>query len=58
MFAIEQNAFANYLTAIIALAALKDSPAGNLGPGYEAMRKSAEIYEKLGSANDAFAPKQ
>jgi hypothetical protein len=57
LFAIEQNAFANYLTAIITLTALKDSPAGNLGPGYEAMRKSAENYEKLGQANDAFAPR-
>jgi hypothetical protein len=56
LFAIEQNAFANYLTAIIGLTAFKDSPAGNLGPGYEALRKSAEIYEKLGSANDAFPP--
>jgi hypothetical protein len=56
LFAIEQNAFANYVTAIIPLAAVKDSPAGNLGPAYEALRKSAEIYEKLGPANDAFAP--
>ena len=56
LFAIEQNAFANYLTAIIALTALKDAPAGGLGPGYEAMRRSAEIYEKLGPANDAFPP--
>jgi hypothetical protein len=56
LFAIEQNAFANYLTVIIPLTALKELPAGNLGPGYEAMRKSAEIFEKLGSANDASAP--
>jgi hypothetical protein len=56
LFVSEQNAFANYLTAIVGLTALKDAPAGNLGPGYEAMRKSAEIYEKLGPANEAFAP--
>jgi hypothetical protein len=55
-FAIEQNAFANYLTAIVGLTALGNPPAGNVGPGYEAMRRSAEIYEKLGPANDAFAP--
>jgi hypothetical protein len=56
LFAIEENAFANYLTTIIGLTALKEAPAENLKPGYEAMRRSAEIYEKLGSADDAFAP--
>jgi hypothetical protein len=46
-FFVEQNAFANYLTTIIGLAGLPDA---------EVLNRSAEIYEKLGPANEAFAP--
>jgi hypothetical protein len=47
LFLIEQNAFANYLTMIIGLAGV---------PNDAVMNKSAEMYEKLVSANEAFAP--
>ena len=56
LLAIEQNAFSNYLVAIVGVAALKDPAGGEASAGYAAMLKSAEIYEKLGPANEAFAP--
>src|SRR5262249_11121391 len=46
IYAIEQVAFGNYLTALIGIEAFKDA----------AMSKSASIYESLGPANEAFAP--
>jgi hypothetical protein len=57
LFAIEQIAFGNYLTAIVAVTALKpDQATPDNGQGYAAMNKSASIYENLGPANEAFAP--
>ena len=54
---IEQTAFGNYLTAIVAVIALKDDHTGaDREQAYAAMEKSASIYENLGSAKDAFAP--
>jgi hypothetical protein len=44
---VEQNAFANYLTMIVGLAGLPDNPV---------LSRSAERYEKLQPANEAFAP--
>lgn len=57
-FLIEQNAFANYLTTVVGLTALNNPAGGEPSPGYAAMSKSADIYEKLGPANEAFAPLQ
>ncbi len=57
LFTIEQTAFGNYLTAIVAVIALKDDhTAPDREQAYAAMDKSASIYENLGSAKDAFAP--
>lgn len=57
LFTTEQTAFGNYLTAIVAVIALKDDHTGpDREQAYAAMDKSASIYENLGSANDAFAP--
>ncbi|MEA2943508.1 MAG: hypothetical protein QOD09_4037 [Bradyrhizobium sp.] len=57
LFATEQTAFGNYLTAIVAVIALKDDHTGpDREQAYAAMDKSASIYENLGSAKDAFAP--
>jgi hypothetical protein len=57
LFAIEQTAFGNYLTAIIAVAALKpgQAPTDN-DRAYTAVSQSLSIYENLGPAADAFAP--
>jgi hypothetical protein len=44
---VEQNAFGNYLTMIVGLTGF---------PADAVMNKSAETYEKLGPANEAFAP--
>jgi hypothetical protein len=47
LFFVEQNAFANYLTTVIGLAGL---------PNAEVLNRSADMYERLGPANEAFAP--
>jgi hypothetical protein len=47
LFFVEQNAFANYLTTVIGLAGL---------PNAEVLNRSAEMYERLGPANEAFVP--
>jgi hypothetical protein len=44
---VEQNGLANYLTMIIGLAGLPDNAV---------LSRSAEMYEKLMPANEAFAP--
>jgi hypothetical protein len=57
LFTTEQTAFGNYLTAIVAVIALKDDHTGaDREQAYAAMEKSASIYESLGSAKDAYAP--
>jgi hypothetical protein len=56
LFATEQTAFGNYLTAIILVTTLKPDQPGVDPETYAAMDKSASIYESLGSAKDAFAP--
>jgi hypothetical protein len=56
LFAIEQNAFANYLVYVIAVTAVKDDQPGTNGETWSRMRKSVSIYENLGPANEAFAP--
>jgi hypothetical protein len=57
LFATEQTAFGNYVTAIGVITALKEDHTGvEREQGYGAMSKSASIYENLGSANEAFAP--
>jgi hypothetical protein len=56
LFAIEQAAFGNYLTAIILVTTLKDDQPGVNHDTFAAMSKSASIYESLGSASEAFAP--
>jgi hypothetical protein len=57
LFTIEQTALGNYVTAITLVTAFKDDHAApDRAQMYEAMDKSASIYENLGSANDAFAP--
>jgi len=47
LFLVEQNAFANYLTMIIGLSGV---------PGSAVLNRSAEMYEKLLPADQAFAP--
>jgi hypothetical protein len=57
LLAVEQNAFANYLTTVVAVIALKPEQASaEASPGYAAMSKSALAYETLKSASEAFAP--
>ena len=57
LLTVEQNAFANYLTALVVVTALKpDQATADSGEGYAAMSKSVSIYETLGPANEAFAP--
>jgi hypothetical protein len=57
LLAVEQNAFANYLTTVVAVIALKpDQASAEASPGYAAMSKSALAYETLKSAGEAFAP--
>ena len=57
LFTIEQTALASYVAAIAVVTALADDhKEGDRAQAYEAMAKSALIYENLGSAQDAFAP--
>jgi hypothetical protein len=57
LFAIEQTAFGNYLTAIVFVTTFKDDHTGaDREQAYAAMDKSASIYEGLGSGKEAFAP--
>ena len=56
LFATEQAAFGNYLTTVILVTTLKDDQLGAKRDTYEAMSKSASIYENLGSTTEAFAP--
>jgi hypothetical protein len=57
LFAIEQTAFGNYVTAIVFVTTFKDDHTGaDREQAYAAMDKSASIYENLGSAKEAFAP--
>jgi hypothetical protein len=56
LFAIEQTAFGNYLTAMILVTTLKPDQTGVDHETYATMDKSASIYENLGSAKEAFAP--
>jgi len=57
LLAVEQNAFGNYLTTVVAVVALKpDQASTEASQGYAAMSKSALAYETLESARDAFAP--
>jgi hypothetical protein len=57
LLAVEQTAFGNYLTAVLALVALKsDHTSAEAGQAYEAMSKSALAFETLEPARDAFAP--
>lgn len=57
LFAAEQTAFGNYMTAILLIAAFKDNRTGaDQDRTYELMTKSASIYENLGSGKDAFEP--
>lgn len=57
LFAIEQTAFGNYVTAVAVFSAFKDDRAAtDREQAYAAMDKSASIYETLGSAKEAFAP--
>jgi hypothetical protein len=57
LFTIEQTAFGNYVTAIAVVTAFADDhKEADRAQMYEAMNKSASIYENLGSAQEAFAP--
>lgn len=57
LFAIEQTAFGNYLTAIVFVTTFRDDHTGSdREQAYAAMDKSASIYEGLGSGKEAFAP--
>lgn len=56
LFAIEQTAFGNYLTAMVVVTTMKADQTGVDRETYAAMDKSASIYENLGSAKEAFAP--
>ncbi|WP_210180961.1 hypothetical protein [Bradyrhizobium valentinum] len=59
LFAVEQAAFGNYMTAILLVATFKDKRTGeDQDRTYELMNKSASIYENLGSGKDAFEPFQ
>jgi hypothetical protein len=55
LFMIEQVGFGNYLTLVLPLAVLKDTP-GLDRENYAAIVKSVSSYENFGSANEAFAP--
>jgi len=57
LFASEQAAFGNYMTAILFVATFKDDRTGaDQDQTYTLMNKSASIYENLGSGKDAFEP--
>jgi hypothetical protein len=53
---IEQTAFGNYLTYLIAVLTLTSDNASVNAKTYAAMSKSALAYEKLEPASDAFPP--
>jgi hypothetical protein len=57
LFAAEQAAFGNYMTAIVLVSTFqKDRAEADQDQTYELMNKSASIYENLGSGKDAFEP--
>lgn len=57
LFAAEQAAFGNYVTAILLVSTFqKDRAGATQDQAYEQMGKSASIYENLGSGKDAFEP--
>jgi hypothetical protein len=57
LYTIEQTAFGNYVAAIALVTAFADDhKESDRAQMYEAMNKSASIYENLGSAQGAFAP--
>ena len=57
LFAAEQAAFGNYMTAIMLVTTLqKDRTGADQDQAYAMMNKSASIYENLGSSKDAFKP--
>jgi hypothetical protein len=57
LFAAEQAAFGNYMTAIVLVSTFqKDRAGADQDQTYELMNKSAAIYENLGSGKDAFGP--
>jgi hypothetical protein len=57
LFAAEQAAFGNYMTAIMLVTTLqKDRTGADQDQAYAMMSKSASIYENLGSGKDAFEP--
>jgi hypothetical protein len=63
LLAVEQNAFSNYLTELIAVIALKpdqdtksNQASAQSSQGYAAMSKSVLAYETLEPAQAAFAP--
>ncbi|WP_213288907.1 hypothetical protein [Bradyrhizobium sp. sGM-13] len=59
LFAAEQAAFGNYMTAIILVSTFqKDRTGADQDRTYELMNKSASIYENLGSGKEAFEPFQ
>jgi hypothetical protein len=57
LFATEQAAFGNYMTAIVLVSTFQKDRAGAAqDQAYEQMSKSASAYENLGSGKDAFEP--
>jgi hypothetical protein len=57
LFAAEQAAFGNYMTAIILVSTFqKDRAGADQDQTYDLMNKSASVYENLGSGKDAFEP--
>jgi hypothetical protein len=57
LFAAEQAAFGNYLTAILFVSTFqKDGAGADQDQAYELMSKSASIYERFGSGKEAFEP--
>jgi hypothetical protein len=57
LFATEQAAFGNYMTAIVLVSTFQKDRAGAAqDQAYEQMSKSASVYENLGSGKDAFEP--
>jgi hypothetical protein len=57
LFAAEQAAFGNYMTAIVLVSTFqKDRAGADQDQTYDLMNKSASVYENLGSGKDAFEP--
>jgi hypothetical protein len=57
LFAAEQAAFGNYMTAIVLVSTFQKDRAGAAqDQAYEQKSKSVSIYENLGSGKDAFEP--